>query len=669
MVYYHSTKNGASTLPTVLLNNGKKLLRIPSGNSVMGKLVSNQQHMSTASSSLPKLPVPDLNQSLEELKSSAGSFAVSQEEFSEFCLLVNKFNESTGPKLHELLKQKASKTDNWLSNDWWLNKAYLEGRDPLIIWSNPGLICPRIDVPKGVENTLNYITHLVMGVLDFREFLKRGENPEPGVSESCMNQYTKVFGTTRIPGVDKDQIRFGNLQEDTQKISFIISRRGNFYRVTLPNKISEEETRRFLSQVFNSILFHEDVDHDSGSDLGSLTSLPRNEWAQFFSKLDSNSVNSIIESQFVLSLDHVSDDQEFDSNWSESMGRQILHADSENIGNRWFDKTIQVIVVMNKSGQRILGSGLCYEHTPAEGPPIVRLMEHAMRYLAKESAKGSSSISGYDKWAPPSPDYSLSQLNFKTSDADVQKGLEAGKQFHKQLTSSIDLRVLDFNDYGKNLIKSFKVSPDSYIQVAINWSYQRLHKSIGACYESASTRKFQFGRTECIRSVTPEFFLFTLDPNIETLKKAVESHRNTVKRASEGRGIDRLLLGLSTAGHEVKSKIWEWGNPSVVITDEDMDILDKLYKNDLFIRSKYFKLSTSQVSTIFPDSFMIYGPLVTLGYGCCYNPSKERITFGISAFNDLAGEASPTNAQKYKECLKDTLLIMRNMFVSSSSRL
>ena len=625
-------------------------------------LVDMSSRMMSTSNNLPHLPVPDFNQTLEELKSTAGSFAISQEEFSEFCQLVNEFKEKTGPKLHGLLTQKASQNPNWLY-DWWVNKAYLEGRDPLIIWSNPGLICPRIDVPKGRQNALKYITNLAMGVLDFREFLRRGENPEPGVSGSCMDQYTKVFGTTRIPGIETDEIKFGSISDSLKSISFIISRKGDFYQVTVPSEFSKEDASLFLSQCFNSILFHEDADHDSISSLGSMTTLPRDEWAKYFAKLDSNSVNSIIESQFILSLDHVQNEVDFEQNWSECMGRQILHADSDNIGNRWFDKTIQVIVVLNKNGEKVIGSGLCYEHTPAEGPPIVRLMEHAMKFLAKQSAAGD--ISGFDKWSPPSSDFTLRQLNFGSSDPEVRKGIEEGVAFHSKLIDSIDLRVLEFNDYGKNLIKSFKVSPDSYIQVAINWSFQRLHKAVGACYESASSRKFAFGRTECIRSVTPEFFKFTLDPNLQNLKAAVDSHKETVKRASDGRGIDRLLLGMNAAAHEVKSNNWKWGTPPTPVTDQDMAVLDKLYKNDLFIRSKFFKLSTSQVVTIFPDSFMIYGPLVTLGYGCCYNPTKDRITFGISAFNEMAGEASPTNADKYKECLKDTLLIMKNMFVSS----
>ncbi|VDM80005.1 unnamed protein product [Strongylus vulgaris] len=40
-----------------------------------------------------------------------------------------------------------------------------------------------------------------------------------------------------------------------------------------------------------------------------------------------------------------------------------------NSCNRWYDKTLQLIA--GKNGY----CGLCYEHTPAEGPPVASLMD------------------------------------------------------------------------------------------------------------------------------------------------------------------------------------------------------------------------------------------------------------------------------------------------------
>lgn len=92
-------------------------------------------------SSLPKLPVPELKDTLERLKVACTPFVADQDEYKAFAKLISDFTQEggTGNKLYNLLKTKSTQSTNWLSHDWWLNKAYLEGRDPIMIWSNPGL--------------------------------------------------------------------------------------------------------------------------------------------------------------------------------------------------------------------------------------------------------------------------------------------------------------------------------------------------------------------------------------------------------------------------------------------------------------------------------------------------------------------------------------------------
>ena len=643
-------------------------------NRILFQEESNKVRVSRIMSTLASLPVPDLESSLNELKMSAASFAASQEEYTNFCTLVNEFSKVTGPKLHRLLVEKSSKTENWLSDDWWMNKAYLEGRDTIMVWSNPGLICPRIDVPSGRNSTIRYISNFILGTLDFRSFLASGGNPEPGVSGQCMRQYERVFGTTRIPGTEVDSIKLGQL-DCSNDLSIVISRHGNFYKVTLP-KIETQMDVSNLSKSMEVVIEKILSEDQNPGKIGALTVLPRTKWAELYQKLDQNSINSILESQFVVSIDHIDNKKEFVEDWSNSMARQVLHGDSRNIGNRWFDKTIQLIVAVSSGGSQVLGSGICYEHTAAEGPPIVRLMEHAMKYLVKQSANPTSVRTSNDSVrtsndsvrTPSDSLLSVQKLPFDPS--PVQSGLSDAVTFHHDLARSLDLQVLEFTEFGKERIKSLKVSPDSFIQVAINWAYYRVHKTTVACYESASTRAFLNGRTECIRSVTPEFYHFSKHPSLPALKAAIHAHKNVVKRAMSGHGIDRLLLGLNAAAQEVTNGTWKWSHVSRDTLDKnDLQLLQRLYQHDLFLRSKYFSISTSQVPTIFPDSFMIYGPLTNEGYGCCYNPGQNRITFGISAFNDFAEEPCTTSAIRFKQALSQALLEMSDMIMSTSAKL
>lgn len=45
------------------------------------------------------------------------------------------------------------------------------------------------------------------------------------------------------------------------------------------------------------------------------------------------------------------------------------------------------------------------------------------------------------------------------------------RQVALALVEDIDLRILAFNDYGKGFMKTAKVSPDAYIQMALQLAY------------------------------------------------------------------------------------------------------------------------------------------------------------------------------------------------------
>lgn len=219
------------------------------------------------------------------------------------------------------------------------------------------------------------------------------------------------------------------------------------------------------------------------------------------------------------------------------MGQQVLHADDRNIGNRWFDKTVQLIFVLNANGNELIGSGLNYEHTPCEAPIPARLLEHMIAYM--EHNKDSTTGSGGD--AQLGGDV-LKKLNFGRKDFVESSAKSAFEQW-SEFAHSLDLKLLRFKDYGKEEIKGHRQSPDSWIQVAITWAYFRLHHNLGACYETAGTRKFQYGRTECIRSATSAVKTLALEPSLTNLRTAIDAHNKVAKMAANGQGVDRLLLG------------------------------------------------------------------------------------------------------------------------------
>ena len=79
-----------------------------------------------------------------------------------------------------------------------------------------------------------------------------------------------------------------------------------------------------------------------------------------------------------------------------------------------------------------------------------------------------------------------------------------------------------------------------------------------ATYETATTRQFYHGRTETVRSCTPEAMEFAKalseggdDESLrKALEKAVRKHVDLMERCKQGLGCDRLLFGLKVTAME-----------------------------------------------------------------------------------------------------------------------
>jgi carnitine O-acetyltransferase len=72
-----------------------------------------------------------------------------------------------------------------------------------------------------------------------------------------------------------------------------------------------------------------------------------------------------------------------------------------------------------------------------------------------------------------------------------------------QTIANVDLEISP-SPYGKGYIKSVKISPDGYLQLALQLAFYRDQGYTPLTYESASTRRFYMGRTEVIRAASED---------------------------------------------------------------------------------------------------------------------------------------------------------------------
>lgn len=592
------------------------------------------KRMLTAASNLPlpALPLPKLADTMNKLLMTIEPH-VTKDGYQRSKSAIEKFLApgGDGAKLQTLLEERASGKKNWLS-DWWLHSAYLQYRDPVIIYSSPGLVFPKLQYAK-VDDQLKYAAKITFGALLYKRMIDRGQIPaeKMGKAPLDMSQYNKIFGTCRVPGMPEDAVQY-----NPDSTHIVVASNNQYFKLEVGNSdniFGEDTLHKMLRQCY-------EMSQQKAEPVGMLSALPRDSWHEAYDVLiadptNKETIKTIQSSLFVLSLDYgianPSGDDAIDA------CHMLIHGGGSraNSGNRWFDKTLQLVVGPNGV------NGLTYEHSPAEGQPIAVLTDFIINHIAKGDQQGSVREAS----APEKLSFNLSpQANELLQKAAVS---------HDKLIADLDMNYLHYTGYGKNFIKTQKMSPDSFIQMAIQYAFYKLHRVPGAHYESAQTRMYEAGRTETIRSCSNESVAFaqsmveSFRSNREKaakLRLAVDAHKQYASKAVQGFGVDRHLLGLK------------------LIAKQNNIPLPDLFKDEGLLASQHMRLSTSQVASRY-DAFMCYGPLTGDGYGCCYNPKNDDMWFGISSWTSDPA----TDSMAFRTCLQQALDEMFEVLSATSA--
>ena len=135
--------------------------------------------------SLPRLPIPDLEQTCQRYLKSCEPLFASKSDESNTINAVNNFKNGLGKIAQSRLKELDKKEKNSWLEEIWLNKAYLEYREPSMI--NVNWWCQFKDAfdfeqrllthrpPKGVltEYQIERAARLTAGLLDFNDSLNK----------------------------------------------------------------------------------------------------------------------------------------------------------------------------------------------------------------------------------------------------------------------------------------------------------------------------------------------------------------------------------------------------------------------------------------------------------------------------------------------------------------
>lgn len=188
-----------------MLQKSNANLRAPA--TKMAQNLINQYSSATNPQNLPHLPVPKLSDTLEKYLKTVQPH-LTPDKYSKTQDIVKKFAEKggIGERLQSLLEERAKVKENWMA-EWWLENAYLQYRDPVIVFSSPGLVFPKRYF-KNENERLQFTAKAISAALSYKSLIDNKKIPQEFVGKFPldMEQYNKIFGTCRVPGLPGDRL-------------------------------------------------------------------------------------------------------------------------------------------------------------------------------------------------------------------------------------------------------------------------------------------------------------------------------------------------------------------------------------------------------------------------------------------------------------------------------
>eukprot|EP00903_Cladosiphon_okamuranus_P010710 g10122.t1 len=579
-------------------------------------------------SSLPRLPVPTLEETFSRYLKSIEPIA-KQHEFQTSVAAAREFLRpgGLGEKLQARLirRFKDRQDSSWLA-EWWNKLGYLHDREPVVFFVS--YFYHFSDSPRAAEDRTQTgrAAALLHAALEFRRHVFKGTLPPEKVGKKgtplCSTAYKYMFNACRVPDESADRVR---LYPAAGNHHVLVIRRNRFYIVHVTDADGQPLSPRDIQHQLQAVIDQAGTPSEApeARPVGVLTSWDRTQWAAAREQLVADGNGGLLEraeaAALVVCLDEGAPERRAD------VARALWHGDGRN---RHFDKSVQIVVFRNGK------AGLVGEHSMMDGMPTLRLADFMMKKTmgfsttsttAGATDGGASHPMGWTPVpvTPPRP------LDLALSPASLRAIATAEVAFD-QLVDEHEMNVLEFTGYGANTIKTFKVSPDAFVQMTLQLGVFKMTGEFWATYEPAQVRKFLHGRTACVRSLSSaakEWVLSMEDDGdrrptarrLDLLRKAAESHIEYARSAAEGKDVDRHLFGLQR----------------VLAADESCSV----FSDPVFARSKHWRMSTSHLTHEMFDGWG-WGEVVPDGVGVAYSIKKRSLLFTVACRHRPEGWSS-----------------------------
>jgi carnitine O-acetyltransferase len=477
---------------------------------------------------LPRVPLPGVAESCARfLEWSAPLLTDAQRAETEAAVAAFLAEDSPAHALQAQLERYDARpgVHSWL-DDFWAYR-YLGRRDRIALNANFFFLFH----DSGAEQ-VERAAGLVAATVDYK--LRLDDEAIPPVTlrgqPLSMAQQRFLFSTTRIPGATQDTVRAPYSAEEPGPSTarhIVVFHRSTVFRLAVLAEDGRPYGRDDIAEALRAITKSDATVTDPSAAVGHLTTMARAEWAATRrSLLDAGNAGALEEIEtalFCLCLD------EHTPGSTEEACDQLLHGDS---GNRWFDKSLSLVVFADGT------AGINLEHCGLDGTTVLAFVDtlFGAAPATRPEAHG----------LPPA-----TPVEF-TLDDDLRATARAAGESFAAYAAATATTTLSFPDFGANTAKQLGMSPDAFVQMAYQLAHRRAKGLTGATYESIATRQFRHGRTEAMRVVTPEVLAFvsTMDD-----PAADRDARRDAFRAAAGKHVARAKE--CQAGAAPEQHLWE----------------------------------------------------------------------------------------------------------------
>lgn len=551
------------------------------------------------------MPVPNLAETCQKLLDWSAPLLTEQERTtSEHVVQQFLLPDRAGEKLQQNLINWGQQSQADWSGPVWQN-LYLRSRDSLVINSNVFYYL-KSKLDKTLATQARVAAALVSCVYSFIEMID-SESLTVDMQKDiplCMNQYRNIFSSIRRPRTGEDEFCVSS-----SRAHIVVMAHQSVYLIDVIDNEGNIRSAVDIECDLQWII----KQPTQAKNIGILTTQPRDDWAEEREYLinlcehNRDAMIAIEQAAFVLCLDEQSPEAISD------ISRQLLHGSGRD---RFFDKSLQFIVFNNGK------SGINFEHTGVDGSVMMRLIAHIYNTIDQVSFADKSEVGA-------TYEHKVRELSFEL-DNHLNLSIDRATCLFQQHIANTQTKVLNFTRFGKNQIKQFGVSPDAFVQLALQLAEYKLYGKCYSAYEAVMTRTFRDGRIDVLYTVSPESMAFihaiqsvtcSVQEKKDALIRATQKHVARAKECRFGQGVYTHFLALKYRYEQVGQQLGIAELPAI------------------FTDSAYRKLTHSVVCTSTTSEYGVelagYGPIVDDGYGIRYFTRGDAICFNMTSRTEM----------------------------------